>query len=206
MNRLSLRRLFDVLAIVIVTLILLGLAWLVGQVTSQTAGPRSDLPLTEIDQLVEGIDLELQLPLQRVGMEMTREAIPGDPALAMAHLEEQCRLIQAEADSWVLSLAVSEPELAVLEQIKAATLLETRIGSGEFRYSTFLLSRPPGRACIRELASRPGEADSSARRLLCWGFILGEGTDSQTVWFARPGEKLPGAGTRVDPPTPAHRE
>jgi len=199
-------RLFDFLAIVIVAWILLGLAWQVGRVTSRTPGPRTAPPLNEIDQLVDETDLQLRLPLERFGMEMTREAVPGTADLAMAHLEEQCRQVLTEADSWVLSLAVSEQELAVLEQIKAATPLETRISPGEVRYSTYRVNSPTGRACVREYAGRSGEADSSARRLLCWGFILGAGTDSQTVWFVRPREKLPGAGTRVYSPAPAHRD
>ena len=205
-NRLSLRRLFDFLAIVIVALVLLGLAWQVGQVTSQTPGPRTAPPLNEIDHLVDGTDLELRLPLERFGMELTREAVPGAPNLAMARLEEQCRQVLTEADSWVLSLAVSAQELAILEQIKVAVPAETRISTGEVRYSTFRLNTPTGQACVREYAGRSGEADSSARRLLCWGFILGEGTDSQTVWFASPREKLPGAGTRVYSPSASHRE
>ena len=206
MNRPSLRRLFDFLAIVTVAVVLLGLAWQVGQVTSQTPGSPSAPPSAEIDNLVNRSDLQLRLPLNRFGMEMTREAIPGDSAIAMAHLDELCRQIVAEADSWVLSLAVSEQELAVLEQIQSATLLETRISSGEVRYSIYRLHTPAGRACVREHVAQRGEADSLAQRLLCWGFILGEGTDSQTVWFARPREKLPGAETRVYTPAPAIRE
>jgi len=205
-NRLSLRRLFDFLAIVIVALVLLGLAWQVGQVASQTPGPRTAPPLNEFDHLVDGTDLELRLPLERFGMELTCEATPGAPDLAMARLEEQCRQVLTEADSWVLSMAVSAQELAILEQIKVAVPAETRSITGEDRYSIFLLNTPTGLACVCEYAGRPGKADSPARRLLCWGFILAEGTDSQTVWFARPREKLPGAGTRAYFPSPAHRE
>lgn len=206
MNRPSLRRLFDFLAIVTVAVVLLGLAWQVRQATSQTPGSQNAPPAAEIDSLVNGTDLQLRLPLNRFGMEMTREAIPGDSATAMVHLDELCSQILAEADSWVLSLAVSEQELAVLEQIRSASPLETRISSGEVRYSIYRLHTPAGRACVREHVAQRGEADSSAQRLLCWGFILGEGTDSQTVWFARPREKLPGAGTRVFTPAPAIRE
>ena len=205
MNRISLRRLFDFLAIVIVALVLLGLAWQVGQVTSQTPVSPVDAS-SAVEHLADIPDLQLRLPLERFGMEMTRESIPGNPDRAIKHLEGLCRDVLDEADNWVLSLAMTEDEKAVLKSIPEASPLDSRTGSRGWRSTMFSTTSPAGRACVRESITRSGDTASPGRRLLCWGFILGEGTDAQTVWFARPREKLPGVASRSSALVPTSRE
>ncbi len=36
-----------------------------------------------------------------------------------------------------------------------------------------------------------GSSAAAGRRLICWGFIVSDGGDGHTLWFARPREKLP---------------
>ena len=69
MNRVSLWRLFDFLAIVAVAVVLLGLAWQVGQVTSQVPGSQGEVPTALVNNLSDGSILQLRLPLERIGME-----------------------------------------------------------------------------------------------------------------------------------------
>lgn len=198
-QRKNISRLFDFLAIVIVALVLLGLAWQVGKVISQTPESRSDVS-TAIEDFVDTPELQLCLPLERLGMEMSREMIPGGRDIAVAHLEGQCRDVLDVADQWVLSLAVTEEEHAALKSITEATPLDRRTGLRGWRSAMLSTTSPTGRACVRETMAQPGDTASPERRLLCWGFILGEGTDAQTVWFARPREKLSEVAARSATP------
>ncbi len=212
MNGISLRRLFDFLAIVTVAVVLLALAWQFGQVASQTPIARGDVPTAAVESLADSPDLQLRLPLERIGMELSQEALPGDSAEAVALLERRCREVLAEADQWVLSLAISDEERQLLNSIADVSPVISQAGEAESPLPLFPLQHPTGRVGVREFSSRVGDAASQGRRLLCWGFILGEGTDAQTVWFARPREKLPGAGSQSFPqastttPIPSSRE
>lgn len=200
------RRLFDFLAIVIVALVLLGLAWQVGRVTSQTPVSQDDILSAAVESVGITPEIQLLLPLERIGMELSQEAIPENSKKAVAYLEGRCREVLAHADQWVLSLAISEEERQLLNSIAEVTPVTSEAGPGTSPLAIFPLSHPTGRVGVREFNSLPGDAASPARRLLCWGFILGEGTDAQTVWFARPREKLAGAETHSSIPIPPSRE
>ena len=281
------RRVFDLLVIVGLACGLLSLAWQLAVHRQPLAVPRSAADSV----LPDTPELQLLLPLERSGMVLSRESVPGGSQLAIEHLERKCREVFAESDSWVLSLAVSDEERRLLEQINGVSPISCDSNPGSAETRLYPLTHPTGRMGIRVSvphvaqvkqftteARRHGERQVSGEsawsaepfqrrnttrdesaplfamravrhsleprtalrsqffsvppclrgksrldgqptwrlhalgilepagpgaapggRLLCWGFILSEGTESQTVWFARPREKLPPSAPREGP-------
>ncbi len=186
------RRLLDLLVIVALAGGLLWLAWLVAKERS-VPPPAPLTTATPAPALSDPTELKLLLPLERIGMVLSRESIPGEAPLAIDHLEQRCRAVLASSEEWVLSLAVSEDEQQLLDAIAGAAALPVEQASLPGQTRLYSLSSPTGRVGTREAT---GEGALPGRRLLCWGFVLSEGTDEQTVWFARPREQLPRSGSR----------
>ena len=190
------RRVLDLLVIVALAG---GLLWLAGQVAGERQTPQSPVAdsLPSDPANAELPELQLLLPLERIGMVLSQETILGDPQSAMDHLDQKCREALASPDDWGLSLVVSEEEQRLLDATAAhesplADLPES-IPQGTRLYP---LDSPPGRVGVREAT---GAGAGTVRRLLCWGFILSAGADSHTVWFARPREKFPRSDSRESP-------
>ncbi len=180
-----LRRLFDTLVIVAIAVGLLGLAWRVaGERGLDKAAPPS--PLITSPTLPDSPELPLHFPLEKLGMQLTRESVAGDAQHAIADLERKCEEVLASADEWVLSLAISLEEQQLLDSLAGTEPLTGPFTQLSSTVQLFPLTQPTGRAGVRSGSGAP-----VGRRLICWGFIAAEGTERQTVWFARPREKLP---------------
>jgi len=179
------RRVFDLLVIIGMACGLLGLAWQVGR-EAQPPLARSSAELAHPDTP----ELQLLLPLERIGMLLSRKSIPGAPTLAIDDLERKCREVLSESDHWVISLAISPEEQHLLETIAGESPISRGVELSAAQLPIYPMTHPTGRVGVREAAALAGNAAASGRRLLCWGFILAEGTESQTVWFARPRHKL----------------
>ena len=181
---------FDLLVIVMVAVGLLGIAWKL----AQSDAPLEQPPLISVDDTLPNSDeLQLLLPLERIGMVLSQESIAGDAQVAIDHLEQKCRMVLATPDEWVLSLSVSDEEQRLLEATQDGTPIPLGQESLPSGTKIYPLVSPTGRVGIQE-ATGPGAL--LGRRLLCWGFTLSEGVDTQTIWFARPREKLPPSGSR----------
>lgn len=183
------RRVFDLCVIVGLACGLLALAW---QVAPRPQTPSSTMFAAD-SALPDTPELQLFLPLERSGMVLSRESVPGGSQLAIDSLERKCREVLAESNLWVLSLAVSDEERQLLERIDDASPLTFDSAPGSSEPGIYPLTHPTGRMGIREPASAGA---APGRRLLCWGLIMSEGTESQTVWFVRPREKLPTSAPR----------
>ena len=171
------------LVIVAIAVGLLGLAWRVaGERGLDKAAPPS--PLITSPTLPDSP--ELQIPLEKFGMRLTREPVAGEAQQAITDLERKCDEALASADEWVLSLAVSPEEQQLLDSLAATEPLTRPFTQLTSSVQLFPLTQPTGRAGVRS-----GSGDAVGRRLICWGFIAAEGKQGQTVWFARPREKLP---------------
>lgn len=166
---------------------LLGLAWNL----ARERGPEETAPLaTSLTSptLPRTPEIQLHLPLEKFGMLLTREPVAGDAQRAIAGLERQCGEVLASSDEWVLSLAVCEEEQQLLDSLTGSEPIVGELNQSSTTTQLYPLTHPTGRAGIR-IGSGAGAA--AGRRLICWGFIAAEGTESQTVWFARPRVKLP---------------
>lgn len=180
-----LRRLLDLLVITAIVVGLLGLAWRVARQRGLEKTAPHSTSITS-PSLPNSPELQLQIPLEKFGMQLTREPVAGDAQQAIADLERKCEEVLASADEWVLSLVVSPEEQKLLDSLAATEPLTGPFTQFTSSVQLFPLTLPTGRAGVRSGSGAP-----VGRRLICWGFIAAEGKQGQTVWFARPREKLP---------------
>lgn len=181
------RRIVDFLVIVIMAAGLLAVAWHLStspadrklppyQVNVESEHKRTGLGLPELPLLV---------PIENIGMSLSREAVPGTAQHGVAHLEQRCREVLSVEATWVLPLVVTPEEQRLLDSTSAASPDSvTNVSPHAILYS---LRSPTTRIGVR---GPVGEGAATGRRLLCWGFIAAEGTEQQTVWFARPRQNL----------------
>ena len=181
------RRVFDLLVIVLVAWGLLAVAWHV----ARTRGRAEEVLLATSGAAPlqpESPELQFPLPLETFGMVLTRQHVKGEAAQALATLDRRCREALASADEWVLSLAVSPEEQRLLDSLAGTEPLPAPSDQTAPSAPLFPLTQPIGRAGVR---GGNGSGAATGRRLICWGFILSDGAEGYTVWFAQPREKLP---------------
>lgn len=201
MNPVVLRRLIDFVAIVAIAAILLGLAWSI-QPREVSGGASRSAAAVDQSQIPE---LQLRLPLGQMGIELSRDELSGDSSVALERLEQKCRDVLAESDSCVLSLVVSDEERRLLDSIAGVSPLLPESSRGETRRAIYPLTQPFGRVGVVEFDSSQGGTAPAVRRVLCWGFVLSRGSDSQTVWFASPRDKLPKVEPHLPRPLPMNQ-
>ena len=100
------RRVLDLLVIVALAG---GLLWLAGQVAGERQTPQSPVAdsLPSDPANAELPELQLLLPLERIGMVLSQETILGDPQSAMDHLDQKCREPSSPPDAIVPSGAMA---------------------------------------------------------------------------------------------------
>ena len=185
------RRVFDLLVIVVIACGLLGLAWRVAREGGRTdEEPKGSLSATD-PPMPESPELQLLLPLEKFGMVLTRQHVDGHSEQALAVLDQRCQEVLAAADDWVLSLAVSPEEQQLLDSLVGTEPLPGSSNQSPPLAQLYPLTQPTGRAGIRD-----GSGAAAGRRLICWGFIVSDGADGYSVWFAQPREKLPRSVSR----------
>ena len=220
------RRVFDLLVIVAVAGGLLGLAWQVARQRGRVEEAPLGSPLAgATSPLPEPPELQLTLPIEKFGMVLTRQHVEGDSVQALAALDQRCREVLASADEWVLSLAVSPEEQQLLDSLagteplpgSSAQLFPLTQPTGRvgIRVSTSMggpltpalsptmESSQPAEPNVGEreqkeqsLKDATGSGAVAGRRLICWGFIVSDGAEGHTVWFAQPREKWPRSAAR----------
>lgn len=178
-------RVLDVLAIATICGLLLIVIW------RNTQAPGTASVPTNSNSTLR--DINLELPIADQGMLLTKDSIPGNQQAALVSLQQKCESVLSRAQEWVLPLDIREEEQRHLALCRDEARLHSTVSIPGC--AIYIMPQRAGLIGVREPATEstrvPGTV--TGRRVICWGFVVSDGANGHSLWFARPALSLPAA-------------